>query len=119
MGVWDELCSPAKIYAIFMIAFVFFDMYLGSMKRVLRHIAYTVVGTLLLYVLCAANMDFVGWGLILLPVIFYVIFMAILLFDQSFIRFTHEYKPGNGSGSGSGCDPEPSCEADCEPSCSS
>jgi hypothetical protein len=92
MDSWTELCSPAKVYIIFMSAVVFFDMYLGQTRKVLLNIVYLVFGTGIFYTLCAANMDFVGWLLLAVPILFYIFVVALWVFDQSLYTLRHGYK---------------------------
>jgi uncharacterized membrane protein YgcG len=105
---WFTLCLPAKIYPIVMSGIILFDMYRGVYMRGISNIISMIVGTALLWVLCAAKMEFVAYGLLLLPVLFVVFLLAILVFDQSLLSITHDYKDGSsgrgrrGSGSGSG-----------------
>lgn len=90
--VWTTLCLPAQIYPIVMAGIVLFDIYKGTYMRGIKNIVSLVVGTALLWVLCAAKMDFVAYGLLLLPVVFVVFIVAILVFDQSLLSVTHKYK---------------------------
>ncbi len=112
MDAWTNLCSPAKLYILFTIALVLFDMYLGNMNRLVHNSMYGVIGAIMLYVLCAANMDFAAWGLLALPVIFFIFLFALIVYDQSFLTVSHHYieKPTPES-----C--EPSCETQNEEEC--
>jgi hypothetical protein len=117
-----ELCSPAKIYFAFSIALILFNLYLGIGSRVFQSIFYGIIGTLLLYVLCAAKMDFVAWGLILMPIMFYMLLFVIILFDRSFLNIHHKYnktEPDSESCTSTPvCKPPTDCET-CEPKCES
>jgi len=75
-----------------MIAVVLFSLYRGAWREAITNIVSLVVGTLFLWVLCAANFEFAAYGLLILPVLFFVFFLAIVLFDQSLINVTHKYK---------------------------
>jgi hypothetical protein len=115
-----DICPPVTIYGVFMAALVLFDMYLGKGRAALRNTAYGVLGGILLFVLCAAGMGFVAWGLLLLPIIFYMFLFAVILFDQSFLNVSHTYSnrrhigpipiPSSDDDGGS-CAPEPECQA--------
>lgn len=105
MDAWTNLCSPAKLYILFVIALALFDMYIGNMNRFLHHSLYGIIGSILLYVLCAANMDFAAWGLLALPVVFFIFLFALILYDQSFFTVSREYVEKQSSTS---C--EPTCD---------
>jgi hypothetical protein len=81
-----------------MLGIILFDFYKGIFMRGIANIISMVVGTALLWILCAAKMEFVAYGLLLLPVLFTIFLLAILVFDQSLLSITHDYK-GDGSGS--------------------
>ncbi len=124
MDSWTDLCPPAQIYLLFMIALVLFDLVRGSGQYAVRHMGYGLFGTIALWVLCAANMDFAAWGLLLLPLFFFVVLIALWVFDgvlfttgrkfqggKSFSRFyeqpilvtKYECKQPLGSGQESSC----------------
>jgi hypothetical protein len=117
-----DVCPPVTIYGVFMTALVLFDLYMSRGRSAMRNTAYGILGGILLFVLCAAGMDFVAWGMLLLPIIFYLFLFAVILFDRSFLSVTHKYSPTRnhngilpgGNECGGGCDPEPdTCTEDC------
>lgn len=128
-NAWFTLCLPAQIYPVVMLGIILFDMYKGVYMRGISNIISMIVGTGLLWVLCAAKMEFVAYGLLLLPVLFVVFLLAILVFDQSLLSITHDYKDGSSGGGRSGrsgssgrtnhsCHEPPSCIFDsCNQSC--
>jgi hypothetical protein len=64
-------------------------------------------------------MDFVAWGLILLPIAFYVLLFAIILFDRSFLNIHHKYNQTESDGGSCNtpvCKPPTDSES-CEPTC--
>lgn len=91
MDLASGTCAPMKVYILFMIALVFFDLYEGHSQRFMRSIFYLVTGATFLYVLCAAGMEYVGWVLLMIPVLFVIFILVILIFDQGFL-FEREYK---------------------------
>jgi hypothetical protein len=112
---WNSLCPPAQIYAIVSIAIVLFNLYRGTYRHAITHGVTLVIGTTLLWVLCAANLQFAAYALLLLPVVFFLFLLALLFYDQSFFQITRSYTPGYEPGYEPGC--EPVCEPDCEPKC--
>jgi hypothetical protein len=113
--MWDSTCNTVKLYTIFMVALIFYDVYNLNSKAAIKNVFHGVVGAVLLFVLCAANLEFVGWALLALPVIFYIFLLVVIVFDQGF-NITHEYKVKTAPAK---CDaPEveapPVCEATCE-----
>ncbi len=90
---WQSLCVPAQIYPIVMVAVILFNLYRGTYRYAVGHTVALFIGTLLLWVLCAANMEFVAYGMLTLPVIFFVFLLALILFDQSLFDIKHKYNP--------------------------
>jgi hypothetical protein len=89
---WIQLCPPAQLYAIVMVAFVLFQLYRGTYAYAVRHAVFGLMGTAFLWVLCAANMEFAAYGLLVLPVVFFLFLLAVILYDQSLIEIQREYK---------------------------
>ena len=113
---WGSLCPPAQIYPIVMTALILFNLYRGTYRYAITHVVALVIGTTFLWVLCAANLQFAAYALLLLPVVFFVFLLALLFYDQSFFEIQRSYTPGCPSP----CDPpcEPPCDAPCDaPSC--
>ena len=88
---WAALCPPAQMYSIVMSAFVLFNLYRGTYRYAIRHAVALVLGAAMLWTLCAAKLDFAAYALLLLPVLFFVFFLAILFYDQSLLSITHSY----------------------------
>ena len=104
---WGSLCPPAQIYAIVSAAIILFNLYRGTFRTAITHSVALIIGTTLLWVLCAANLQFAAYALLLLPVIFFVFLLALIFYDQSFFEIKRSYTPG--------CDaPE---EDKCQPRC--
>ena len=103
---WTTLCPPAQIYPVVMAGVVLFDVYRGTYKSAMSKTVALLIGTILLWVLCAANMDFVAYALLLLPVLFFVFLLAIIFYDQSLLSISRVYKipPCGCCNSGSFCD---------------
>jgi hypothetical protein len=79
-----NLCPPVFAYGAFMIALGLYDIYMGSFPSLGRTFLYLIIGSMFLWILCAAGMDFVAWGLLSIPVIFYIFLFAILIFQKGF-----------------------------------
>ena len=75
-------CPPARVYAIFMCAVVLFDLYSGYYDQAFSNAIAVFIGTLLLWVLCAARLDFVAYSLLIIPVIFFVFLLTAVTYDQ-------------------------------------
>ena len=82
--VWALLikCPPARVYAIFMCAVVLFDLYSGYYEQATTNSIAVFVGTLLLWVLCAAKLDFAAYSLLILPVAFFLFLLTAVIYDQ-------------------------------------
>ena len=85
------LCPPVKIYAVFLIAVILFDFYIQAYTYAFTNFIFLLMGSFFLWILCAANLEFVGYGLMILPVLFFVFLFAIILYDQTLISVRHEY----------------------------
>jgi hypothetical protein len=92
MSGWTELCTPAKLYLLFMVAVVLFDMASGYARHAMRNTVYGIFGTFALWVLCAANMDFAAWGLLALPLFFFIVLIALWVFDGVLFTTSREFK---------------------------
>lgn len=79
-----ELCPPVFAYAIFMMALGLYDIYMGSFPSLARTMFYLIFGGILLWILCAAGMGFAAWGLLGVPVVFYIFLFAIIIFQKGF-----------------------------------
>ncbi len=102
-----DVCPPVTIYGVFMAALVLFDLYMSRGSAAMRNIAYGVLGSIFLFVICAAGMGFVAWGLLLLPIIFYMFLLAVIVFDRSsLLTVSHTY---NGRSPGVPGIPLPTC----------
>jgi len=106
---WSNLCPPAQIYPAVMAGVVLFNLYRGTYRYAITHIVSLVVGTTLLWVLCAAKMEVVAYALLALPVFFFVVLLAIIFYDQSLLKITraHVIPP---------CEETSSCDNSC-PAC--
>ena len=92
VDAWNTLCPPAQIYPVVMIAVVLFSLYRGAWREAATNVVSLIIGTLFLWVLCAANFEFAAYGLLILPILFFVFFLAVVLYDQSLINVSHKYK---------------------------
>jgi len=92
---FSSLCLPAKVYSIVMVAIIIFDLYLGSITHAISNTISLFVGTLLLWTLCAAGMEFAAVSLMVLPVMFFVFLFAIILYDQSLFNTRNKTKSCN------------------------
>jgi hypothetical protein len=97
MSGWTDLCSPAKLYLLFMVAMILFDMASGYAFHAMRNTVYAVFGPFVLWVLCAANMDFAAWGLLALPFFFFIVLIALWVFDGVLFTTSREFKHHRGN----------------------
>jgi len=89
---WNTLCPPAQIFPIVLIGILLFDLYRGAYKSALSHTATAIIGTGLLWVLCAAGLDFVAYALLIMPLLFFVFFLAIVFYDKSSLNINHKHQ---------------------------
>lgn len=106
---WSNLCPPAQIYPIIMAGVVLFNLYRGTYRYAITHTVSALIGTTFLWILCAAKLDFAAYALLLLPVLFFVFFLALIFYDQSLFDITRARKPG-------ACEPNP-CECETPDNC--
>lgn len=101
-------CPPARVYAIFMCAVVLFDLYSGYYNQAFSNFIGVIIGTILLWVLCAARLDFVAYSLLLLPVMFFIFLLTAVTYDQ-YLRGVHEMEQKRMQARTSNCGEE-KCE---------
>jgi phosphatidylserine synthase len=109
-----RLCSSIFAYAIFLVGLMLYNIYMGQWPSFFTSGLYLIVGSVLLWVLCAANMEVIGWSLIGIPVVFYLFLFALVIFDQGF-RLRSLYETSCESKDDSKCESEKkeeSCEAE-------
>lgn len=75
-----------------MAAVILFNLYRGTYVHAMSHFVALLIGTTFLWVLCAANLEVVAYGLLILPVLFFVFLLAIIFYDQSLLSITRAYK---------------------------
>ena len=86
-----QLCPPVYAYAIFMLALGLYNIYMGSFPSLARTMFYLIFGGILLWIMCAAGMGFAAWGLLGIPVVFYIFLFAILIFNKGFEITSEEH----------------------------
>ena len=75
-----------------MTSLLLFDLFIGNYKNLGFHIVSMIMGTGLLYALCAFNMEIVAWVLFGLPLFFFIALAALVIFDLSLIDVTHTFQ---------------------------
>jgi len=75
-----------------MTSLILFDVFIGNYKNVGFHVVSALMGTVLLYALCAFNMEIVAWILLGLPLFFFICLAALVIFDLSIIDVTHTFQ---------------------------
>jgi hypothetical protein len=88
-----NICPSVIAYAVFLVALMLYNIYMGEWPSFLRSGLYLAVGCIFLWILCAAGMEVVGWSLLGIPVVFYLFLFALVIFDQGFkINRSYETK---------------------------
>jgi hypothetical protein len=108
-NIWTTLCPPAQIYPIVMTSVVLFNVYRGTYRTAVSQFVALIVGTLFLWVLCAANLEFAAYALLLLPVLFFVFLLAIIFYDQSLLEIT-----STGTGTSTSANTSTDCKEECD-----
>jgi hypothetical protein len=85
-----------------MTALILFDVYRGTLVQALKHLVLLLLGTTMLWILCAANLEFAAYALLCIPVVFVLFLLAIILYDQTLFSIKHRYRCG--------CREEESCD---------
>ena len=93
-SAWTSLCPPAQLYPIVMTALILFDVYRGTLRQALQHFVALLIGTTLLWILCAANLEVAAYALLFIPVVFILFVLAIILYDQTLFSIKHRYRCG-------------------------
>ena len=116
MKSWNTLCPPAKIYPIVMSGVVLFNLYRGTYRYALTHAISLFIGTIFLWILCAANLEFAAYALLMLPVLFFVFMLALIFYDQSLFEINRQHTQTENKCSDSETNEcEIPCEIDSEP----
>ncbi len=90
-----------------MCAFVLYQLFQGSAPIFMTSLGQLIFGCLFLYILCAAGLDFVGWGILMFPIMFYIFLIVIIVFNKGFqIESKAECKEKKEDE----CEAEPTCE---------
>jgi hypothetical protein len=110
-STWKALCLPAKVFPIIMTSLVLFDCYIGQYSNLVLHFVSLIVGTGLLYTLCAFNAEIVAWVLLGLPVVFFAIMFGLVILDLSLLKVTHTFQQRCYPHSVNGV-PPPSCDSE-------
>lgn len=104
-GIWTSMCHPGQIFSIAMSSLILFDIYLGKFHKAFRDIIYLFIGSVFIWILCAANMGFVAYALMAIPIIFTIFIFAIILYDQTLLGI-HEKGMCNSCEKQSDCSSE-------------
>lgn len=89
------MCPPAAFFPVLMSSVILFDLYRGAYRYAVSHAVVALLGTVFLWVLCAAKMEFVAYALYLIPILFLVFFMAVLVYDRATDAVKDSYSDGN------------------------
>ena len=81
-----------------MIAVVMFDVYIGSLRHFISNTISLFVGTLFLWILCAASLEPVAYLLMILPVVFFIFLIALIVYDQSLLSVRSQHVDSNNNG---------------------
>lgn len=92
-NAWNSLCPPAQLYPIVMISVILFNLYRGTYRYAFSHAVSLIIGTILLWVLCAAGLQFVAYALLIMPVLFFVFLLALIFYDQTLFNISREFAP--------------------------
>ncbi len=79
-----EQCSPAFAYSTFIIVICLFDIYMGKYPSIPRTLLYLITGIVLIWILCASGMGIVAWGIVTIPMLFYIFIIAVLVYQKGF-----------------------------------
>lgn len=71
---------------------VLFHLYRGTYKYAVSHTVVLLIGAILLWILCAANMEFAAHALLIMPVMFFVFLLALIFYDQTLFDIQRVYK---------------------------
>jgi hypothetical protein len=80
----NTFCPPVITYGVFITAIGLYDIYMGKFPNLARTMFYLIFGGTMLWVICAANMEFIAWLLVLVPFIFYIFLIAMMVFNKSY-----------------------------------
>lgn len=73
------ICAPALLYMVFAITQIFIDTFKGMYNTAFMKTIVMILFSLMLNLLCVANMSVISWIIVLIPFIFMSVIVAILL----------------------------------------
>lgn len=78
MGVAAQLCTPALIYLLFSLTYIFSDIYKHHYSSALLHFLMMCVVTLALNMLCEQGLLALAWLMVFIPFITMTIISAVM-----------------------------------------
>lgn len=78
MGIASQLCTPALIYMLFSLAYIFSHMYLHHYSSALLHFLMMSVIVLALNALCQQGLFPLAWLIVFVPFITMTIISAVM-----------------------------------------
>ena len=78
MGIAAQLCTPALIYMLFSLAYIFSDMYVHHYSSALLHFLIMSVIALALNALCQQGLFALAWLIVFVPFITMTIISAVM-----------------------------------------
>jgi hypothetical protein len=83
--LFNELCTPAKVYFVFAVISNIFAFYQGetSFMSILINIIFVLIWTYILGWICKKGFNLVSWFLVLAPLLILPIFLIIFISKNS------------------------------------
>jgi hypothetical protein len=76
----ESLCTPAVLFVMIMLFHVIFEIYDKNYSMALVKVVSSIFMILFLQLLCAINMEVIGWIIVFLPLIIYTYITVVLFF---------------------------------------
>lgn len=79
LDTWQNLCTPAQLYAILSVISILASLARGSVATLLPQILIAVVWTFALGWICSKGWTTASWVLVLFPFIFFALFFLFIV----------------------------------------
>jgi len=78
--MWNDLCTPAQIYAIFAFVYIIWSIIMKQYKSVVGQAFFAIIWTIVLGWICNLGYTGLSWFLLITPIVFTLLMLAITLF---------------------------------------
>jgi hypothetical protein len=93
-NVLDSMCKPLLIFLIFEMALITYNLTQYQFKKASTNLLMTIIGGLMIYLLCVSGFETAAWLLLSIVPFFFVAIIALLIITQLMnINISNTNKP--------------------------